>query len=186
MRSESSMPTASSCDAIRFLRGMFHRMSPLVETINEHCQGWSIWIPMNRADLRKDQNWKKSRCHDQIHRFRSQTAARFLEHIAAKLLASQTRPTPDLFSEQPTHDYFANIWKYMSQSHVIQTDNSQQCLSHMSTGTALSSTVIKTGPKPGQKTGTVQLLIIWQCSPTIKHGTWSPATSIQRMRDTVH
>ena len=55
MRSESSMPTASSCDAIRFLRGMFHRMSPLVEPINEHCQGWSIWI----QDLRKDQNWKK-------------------------------------------------------------------------------------------------------------------------------
>lgn len=128
-------------------------------------EGRSIWIPL--GSLWKDLSWKKSRCRDQIHRFGSQTAARFLEHIAAKLLASQTRqtfdphPTGSVYRTANTWLYIANVRKYVCLSHMhkLTTHSNVAMSSHMSTGTVLSSIVLLP-----------YSFYILQHSPTIKHG----------------
>lgn len=130
-------------------------------------EGRSIWIPL--GSLWKDQSWKKSCCRDQIHRFGSQTAARFLEHIAAKLLASQwwlvkllTHPPHRICLPNSQHmttlPTFENMYVSVT-CHKLTTHSNVAMSSHMSTGTVLSSIVLL-----------AYSFYILQRSPTIKHG----------------
>lgn len=152
MRSESSMPTASSCDAMRFLRGRTVHMDP-------------TWIPMKGSKLEEKllpwlnpQVWVPD-----------SSEVSWTHRCQITCLTVVTRQTfdpptpPDLFTEQPTHDYTLPTFENMYVSvtcHKLTTHHSNVATSsHMSTGTVLSSIVLL-----------AYSFYILQRSPTIKHG----------------
>lgn len=159
MRSESSMPTASSCDAIRILRGRTVHMDPY-ERIKA---GTKIAAVTKSTGLGPRQQ----------RGFLNTWLPNYWPHSGDS--SNFWPPRHRICFPNSQHMTTLPTFENICLSHISQTDNSQKCVSHMSTGTVLSSIVLLT-----------YSFHILQCSTTIKHGTWSPATSIQRVRETVH
>ena len=120
MRSESSMPTASSCDAMRFLRGRTVHMDP-------------TWIPMKGSKLEeKSLPWpnpsKSTGLGSRQQRgFLNTSLPNYLPHSGDSSNFWPTHPTGSVYRTANTWLYIANVRKYVCLSHMSQTDNSQQC-----------------------------------------------------------
>ena len=113
MRSESSMPTASSCDAMRFLRGRTVHMDPY-ERIKA---GRKVAAVTKSTGLGPRQQ----------RGFLNTSLPNYLPHSGDSSNFWPTHPTGSVYRTANTWLYIANVRKYVCLSHMSQTDNSQQC-----------------------------------------------------------
>ena len=115
MRSESSMPTASSCDAMRFLRGRTVHMDP-------------TWIPMKGSKLEeKLLPWPNPQVWVPDSSEVSWTHRCQITCLTVVTRQTFDPPTGSVYRTANTWLHIANVRKYVCLSHMSQTDNSQQC-----------------------------------------------------------